>query len=190
MLIHGGTGGVGQAAITIAFDYGCEVFTTVSTQEKQDFLREKFPQLNERHFANSRTADFEQHIRRVTNGRGVDIVLNSLFGDMLQASVRCLAQNGRFLEIGKMDLSLNSNLGMAVFLKNVTFHGILLDGIMDPTVGNKFDWAECANLLQDGIKRGVVKPLNHKIFPSNKAEEAFRCEYFVTNTNMRSFEII
>ena len=64
-------------------------------------------------------------------------MLNSLALEMLQASVRCLAQHGRFLEIGKVDLSQNSSLGMAVFLKNVTFHGILLDGVMDQSVGNK-----------------------------------------------------
>ena len=46
-----------------------------------------------------------------TKGRGVDLVLNSLAGESLQASVRCLAKDGRFLEIGKLDLSHNSALG-------------------------------------------------------------------------------
>ena len=120
VLIHGGTGGVGQAAITIALEMGCEVFTTVSSQEKRDFLKARFPQLQERHFANSRSTDFEQHIRHQTRGRGVDIVLNSLAHEMLQASLRCLAQHGRFLEIGKVDLAQNTALGMSLFLKNIT----------------------------------------------------------------------
>lgn len=85
-----------------------------------------------------------------------------------------MAQHGRFLEIGKVDLAQNSALGMAVFLKNVTFHGILLDAIMDQTVGNKEDWLECAKLLEEGINSGVVKPLASTIFSSDKAEEAFR----------------
>ncbi len=51
-----------------------------------------------------------------------------------------MAQHGRFLEIGKVDLSQNSALGMAIFLKNVTFHGILLDAVMDQSIGNKDDW--------------------------------------------------
>ncbi|KAL3097970.1 hypothetical protein niasHT_027515 [Heterodera trifolii] len=174
VLIHGGTGGVGQAAITIALDYGCEVFTTVSSQEKRDFLKARFPQLQERHFANSRSADFEQHIRHQTRGRGVDIVLNSLAHEMLQASLRCLAQHGRFLEIGKVDLAQNSALGMSLFLKNVTFHGILLDAIMDQSVGDKEDWMECARLFEQGIHRGVVRPLDATVFPSDKCEEAFR----------------
>jgi fatty acid synthase len=87
VLIHGGTGGVGQAAITIALQYGCEVFTTVGSQDKRDFLRTRFPQLNDKHFANSRATDFEQHIRHHTKGRGVDVVLNSLAHEMLQVLV-------------------------------------------------------------------------------------------------------
>lgn len=66
-----------------------------------------------------------------TQGRGVDVVLNSLSEDKLLASVRCLAQHGRFLEIGKLDFSNNNPLGMAFFLKNTTFHGILLDALFE-----------------------------------------------------------
>lgn len=66
MLIHGGAGGVGQAAIAIALSYGCEVFTTVGSQDKREYLKKKFPQLKDHHFANSRSADFELHIRQYT----------------------------------------------------------------------------------------------------------------------------
>ena len=174
ILIHGGSGGVGQAAIAIALNHGCEVFTTVGTDAKREYLKKRFPQLQDKHFANSRTADFELHIRHVTKGRGVDVVLNSLAHEMLQASVRCLAQHGRFLEIGKVDLSQNSSLGMAHMLKNTTFHGILLDAVMDQSIGNKEDWLEVAKLLTDGIKNGVVQPLQANIFSHDKAEDAFR----------------
>uniref|UniRef100_A0A1I8BMW0 Fatty acid synthase n=1 Tax=Meloidogyne hapla TaxID=6305 RepID=A0A1I8BMW0_MELHA len=174
VLIHSGTGGVGQAAIRIALEHGCEVYTTVSTKDKREFLQQRFPQLKEHHFANSRTTDFEQHIRRQTFGRGVDVVLNSLAHEMLQASLRCLAQHGRFLEIGKVDLSQNSSLGMSLFLKNVTFHGILLDAIMDQSVGRKQEWMECARLFEEGIRTGVVKPISSTVFASDKCEEAFR----------------
>ncbi|CAJ0579052.1 unnamed protein product, partial [Mesorhabditis spiculigera] len=174
VLIHGGSGGVGQAAIAIALNHGCEVFTTVGSAEKREYLKKKFPQLEDKHFANSRSADFELQIRQHTKGRGVDVVLNSLALHMLQASVRCLAQHGRFLEIGKVDLSQNSALGMAVFLKNVTFHGILLDAVMDQSIGNREDWLEISRLFQEGLKSGVVQPLKANTYPADKAEEAFR----------------
>lgn len=63
---------------------------------------------------------------------------------------------------------------MALFLKNVTFHGILLDALMDQSIGKFDEWMEVAKLLEQGIKSGVVQPLSSTIFTSDKAEEAFR----------------
>ncbi|MCQ7632713.1 zinc-binding dehydrogenase, partial [Salmonella enterica] len=131
VLIHSGSGGVGQAAIAIALSLGCRVFTTVGSAEKRAYLQARFPQLDSTSFANSRDTSFEQHVLRHTGGKGVNLVLNSLAEEKLQASVRCLAQHGRFLEIGKFDLSNNPPLGMGIFLKNVTFHGILLVALFE-----------------------------------------------------------
>nr|CAD7589405.1 unnamed protein product [Timema genevievae] len=121
LLVHAGTGGVGQASIAVALHMGVTVFTTVSSQEKRDYLKKRFPQLTDsnelplfcpnRNIANSRDTTFEQHVLTETQGRGVDLVLNSLSEDKLQASVRCLAKDGHFLEIGKYDLSNNNPLG-------------------------------------------------------------------------------
>ncbi|KAJ8024881.1 Fatty acid synthase [Holothuria leucospilota] len=111
ILIHSGSGGVGQAAIAVALSYGCRVYTTVGTQEKQKFLMEKFPTLTQDCFANSRDCSFERHIMRQTNRAGVDLVLNSLSGELFEASLRCLSKYGRFLEIGKYDLSQNKHIG-------------------------------------------------------------------------------
>ena len=111
VLIHTGSGAVGQAAIRIALSYECRLFTTVGSQEKREYLKTVFPQLSDNQFASSRDTSFENHILRQTKGRGVDVVLNTLAEDRLQASVRCLAANGRFLEIGKYDMSVDNQLG-------------------------------------------------------------------------------
>ncbi|XP_057664642.1 fatty acid synthase [Diorhabda carinulata] len=171
LLIHAGTGGVGQASIAIALHMGCTVFTTVSTQAKRDFLKKTFPQLKDEHIANSRDTSFEQMILTQTDGRGVDCVLNSLAGNQLQASIRCLAVGGRFLEIGKVDLSNNSPLGMSLFLKNTTFHGILLDALFN---SNSSDNKLVFDLVTEGIKNGAVKPLPKTVFNENQVEQAFR----------------
>ncbi|KAM5309029.1 fatty acid synthase [Glossophaga mutica] len=171
VLIHSGSGGVGQAAIAIALSLGCRVFTTVGSAEKRAYLQARFPQLDSSSFANSRDTSFEQHVLRHTAGKGVDLVLNSLAEEKLQASVRCLAQHGRFLEIGKFDLSNNHPLGMAIFLKNVTFHGILLDALFSEAASS---WREVAALLQEGIRDGVVQPLKCTVFPKSQVEDAFR----------------
>lgn len=94
---------------------GCKVFTTCGSQEKRQFLIDRFG-LQEHQIANSRDLTFEEHILRYTNGRGVDIVLNSLSESKLKASVRCLADGGRFVEIGKYDLLVNSALGKCVVM--------------------------------------------------------------------------
>lgn len=171
VLIHAGTGGVGQAAIAIALHMGCTVFTTVGSQEKRDFLKKTFPQLTDANIANSRDTTFEQHVLFHTKGRGVDLVLNSLAEEKLQASVRCVAKHGRFLEIGKYDLSNNNPLGMALFLKNVTFHGILLDALFETTGGEK---EEVVRLVSEGIKNGAVRPLPVTVFSEQQTEQAFR----------------
>ncbi|XP_016070948.1 PREDICTED: fatty acid synthase [Miniopterus natalensis] len=172
LLIHSGSGGVGQAAIAIALSLGCRVFTTVGSAEKRAYLQARFPQLNDTSFANSRDTSFEQHVLQHTAGKGVDLVLNSLAEEKLQASVRCLAQHGRFLEIGKFDLFKNHPLGMAIFLKNVTFHGILLDSLFEEASATH--WQEVAELLRTGIQEGVVQPLKCTVFPKDQVEDAFR----------------
>ncbi|XP_041830190.1 fatty acid synthase isoform X2 [Melanotaenia boesemani] len=171
VLIHSGSGGVGQAAIAVALSRKCRVFTTVGSTEKRSYLQERFPQLSAESFANSRDSSFEQHVLLHTQGKGVDLVLNSLAEEKLQASVRCLARHGRFLEIGKYDLSNNTPLGMALFLKNVAFHGILLDALFEE--GNK-EWEEVSQLLKEGIMGGVVQPLRTTVFQRDQVEDAFR----------------
>ncbi|XP_050452236.1 fatty acid synthase-like [Cataglyphis hispanica] len=172
VLIHSGTGGVGQAAIHLALYEGCEIFTTVGSSEKRNFIRETFPSIPEDHIGNSRDTSFEQMIIQKTNGRGVDIVLNSLAEEKLQTSIRCLAKGGRFLEIGKFDMISNNPLEIFSFSKGISFHGIILD-----------NWIFCAkkenkmilhNIIIEGIKKGAIKPLCRKVFERDEIETAFR----------------
>ncbi|KAK7080814.1 hypothetical protein SK128_019451 [Halocaridina rubra] len=171
VLIHAGSGGVGQAAISIALELSCTVYTTVSSDKKKKVLQERFPQLKDENFSNSRNQSFEYDVLERTGGKGVDVVLNSLAGDLLQASVRCLREHGRFLEIGKADLSNNTALGMAIFLKNVTFHGILLDALFDGTPEER---RQLNQLVSKGLSTGVVTPLPVTVFTRNAVEDAFR----------------
>lgn len=130
ILIHAGSGGIGLAAITVALAYGLKVYTTCSTPQKKKFIMESFPQIKESQIGNSRDTSFERMIQRETNGAGVDFVLNSLSEDKLLASIRCLAQSGHFLEIGKFDMATDNKLGMGLFLKEITFHAVLADSML------------------------------------------------------------
>ncbi|XP_057651186.1 fatty acid synthase-like isoform X1 [Diorhabda carinulata] len=171
ILIHAGTGGIGLSAINIALSMGCEIFTTVSSAEKRSFLKNLYPSIDDKHIGYSRDASFEIMIKENTNGRGVDLVLNSLAGDLFQASMRCLASGGRFLEIGKVDLMNSAPIPSNMFLRNISFHGVHLDQFFYPQNECKH---EIQRLVSEGIANGVVKPLPSTVFEENDVESAFR----------------
>ncbi|HKE18416.1 MAG TPA: SDR family NAD(P)-dependent oxidoreductase [Kofleriaceae bacterium] len=101
VLVHAAAGGVGMAATQIARHVGAEVFATASPG-KWDTLRALG--FDADHIASSRTPDFEPHFLRATGGRGVDVVLDSLARELVDASLRLLPRGGRFLEMGKTDV--------------------------------------------------------------------------------------
>ncbi|CAH1187511.1 unnamed protein product [Phyllotreta striolata] len=170
VLIHSGTGGIGQAAIRLALHYGCTVFTTVGTQEKREYLLRTFPEIDERHIGNSRDLSFERMVIAGTAGRGVDMVINSLAERKQIASVRCLGAGGRFVEIGKFDLASNSDLSLLLLDKGASFHGVMLDSLMACTPEVK---REITGILNDNIGKFVV-PLTSTVFGYEQVEDAFR----------------
>ncbi|XP_066251999.1 fatty acid synthase-like, partial [Euwallacea similis] len=171
VLIHSGTGGIGQAAINLCLWMGCKVFTTVGTQEKRAFIAENFPQIKEEHIGNSRDLTFKKMIMKETNGKGVDVILNSLVEEKLSASVRCLSQNGRFLEIGKFDLASDNRLNLLSFRLGGSYHGVMLDKFFNEPDSAKM---ELNRLVQKYIDMGAVKPLSSTVFKKDEVEQAFR----------------
>ncbi|XP_043506116.1 fatty acid synthase-like [Polistes fuscatus] len=171
VLIHAGSGGVGQAAINLALYEGCEVFTTVSTLEKRQFIKKTFPSIDDNHIGNSRDTSFEQLVLKQTDGAGVDIVLNSLADEKRLASLRCLAYGGRFLEIGKFDFVADVPLSIEFFMKEISFHVIMLDTIMSSfeIMSNEIS-SEFSKLL----KKNVIKPLNRTVFDKDQVEAGIR----------------
>ena len=116
VLIHSGTGGVGQAAIAMARAAGAEIFATAGSEQRRQLLRD----MGIEHVYDSRSTEFADLIRRATDGYGVDIVLNSLPGAAQLAGLKLLALGGRFVEIGKRD----TRLGLFSFRPNLAFHGV------------------------------------------------------------------
>ncbi|BBX38568.1 polyketide synthase [Mycobacterium simiae] len=101
VLVHAATGGVGMAAVQLARYWGAEVFVTAS-RGKWDTLRALG--FDDDHIGDTRSTEFEQKFLATTGGGGVDVVLNSLAGEFLDASLRLLVNGGRFIEMGKTDL--------------------------------------------------------------------------------------
>ncbi|WP_326830207.1 SDR family NAD(P)-dependent oxidoreductase [Streptosporangium sp. NBC_01810] len=101
LLVHAGTGGTGMAAIQLAQRLGVEVFATASPA-KWDVLRSLG--IPDDHIASSRSLEFEQQFSQVCGDQGIDVVLNSLTGEYIDASARLLRPGGRFIELGKLDI--------------------------------------------------------------------------------------
>ena len=120
VLIHAASGGLGQAAIELCQLAGAEIFATVGTREKKAFLIERFS-IPEDHILFSRDGSFAKGIITMTKGVGVDVILNSVAGEMLRITWECIAPFGRFIELGARDYTINTHLEMHKFARNVTF---------------------------------------------------------------------
>ncbi|WP_026411147.1 type I polyketide synthase [Actinomadura oligospora] len=157
VLIHAATGGVGQAAVQIARHLGAEVFATAGPA-KQELLAELG--IDEEHRASSRDLEFEAKFRAVTGGRGVDVVLNSLAGEFTDASLRLLAQGGRFVELGKTDLREDPGVWYRAF--------DLASDVPPDSI------AAMLTELRELFQTGRLKPLPTQAWPLGQAREAFR----------------
>ena len=137
ILIHSGAGGTGQAAMQMAQYFNADIYVTVGNTEKKKLLMDLYS-IPEDHIFSSRTSSFKYAIKRMTQGRGVDIVLNSLTDENLRSSVECVAPFGRFIELGHNEIAkissanVSSNITIAeVDLAYMLIHNpILLGDIM------------------------------------------------------------
>lgn len=167
VLIHGAAGGVGIAAIQIAKWCGAEIFASAGSDEKRDFLR----LLGVEHILDSRSLSYADEILALTDGRGVDVVLNSLAGEAINRNFRVLKPFGRFLELGKRDFYENTKIGLRPFRNNITYFGIDADQLMceRPELTRQL-FAEVMALFHDGM----LHPLPYRAFEAENIVDAFR----------------
>lgn len=165
VLIHSGAGGVGMAAIALARRVGAIVFATAGSAEKRAVLA----RMGVAHVLDSRSASFGDEVMRITGGRGVDMVLNSLTGALLDKSFECLADGGVFLEIGKRDLWTYERV--AALNRGIRYHIVdCNDNARDTPqlVGEIF-----TRVLKD-IESGALPQLPCTTFAFEHAADAFR----------------
>ncbi|MCJ1394622.1 hypothetical protein MMC18_007502 [Xylographa bjoerkii] len=172
VLVHAAAGDVGQAAIMLAKDYlGAEVYATVGSQEERDLLTHEYSISDERIFS-SGDISFVHGILVATGGRGVDVVLNSLPGALLQASFDVLAPFGHFIELGKGDVEGNSLLEMATFSRVASFTSLDLMAYLREQ-GDEVQRVlnEVARLAAQDII-GPIRPI--AVYPMGEIAHAFR----------------
>jgi NADPH:quinone reductase-like Zn-dependent oxidoreductase len=163
VLIHAAAGGVGMAAVQLARIWGAEVFGTAS-EGKWPALAELG--LDETHLGNSRTLDFETAFSDATGGSGMDIVLNSLAREFVDASLRLLRKGGRFIEMGKTDIRDPERM-LAEF-GEVSYQPFDLAQARPDWV--KATLAELTELFESD----VLRPLPIRTWPIRRARQAFR----------------
>lgn len=171
VLIHAAAGGTGQAAVQIAQHIGAEVFATVGSESKKTLLVERYG-IPEDHIFYSRDASFADGIKRMTNGKGVDVILNSLSGRLLVASWDIIAEFGRFVEIGRKDIDTRGNLPMFPFKRNAMFAGVDLTAFVD---NEKTNPLRILQKVFEMMKTGILRPSYPvQLFPVDQAAHAFR----------------
>jgi acyl transferase domain-containing protein/NADPH:quinone reductase-like Zn-dependent oxidoreductase/NAD(P)-dependent dehydrogenase (short-subunit alcohol dehydrogenase family)/acyl carrier protein len=116
VLIHAASGGVGHAAIQWAQHVGAEIYATAGSPEKRAYLAS----LGVQHVSDSRSDAFVADVMKWTDGEGVDVVLNSLSGDLLRKGFDVLRDHGRFVELGKRDAYEDGNIGLRPFLRSLS----------------------------------------------------------------------
>ncbi len=163
VLVHAATGGVGMAAVQLARYWGVEVFATAS-RGKWDTLRAMG--FDDDHIGDSRTLEFEEKFLATTGGAGVDVVLNSLAGEFVDASLRLLGQGGRFIEMGKTDL--RDPQAVAEQYRGVRYRAFDLMEAGPDHIAEML--AEVVGLLQ----AGELEPLPVKAFDVRCARQAYR----------------
>jgi NADPH:quinone reductase-like Zn-dependent oxidoreductase len=165
ILIHSAAGGVGLTAIQIARLAGAEVIATVGTDEKRAYLRT----LGVEHILNSRSLDFADGVMKLTDGKGVDVVLNSLAGEAIPKGLGVLRPLGRFVELGKRDIYQNVPLGLQPFRKALSFHAVELGLVLRerPAV-----FRAMFREVLGHFAAGAFTPLPARIFPIADMKDA------------------
>ena len=167
ILIHSAAGGVGMAAVQLAKQAGATIYATAGTEEKRRLLEE----MGAAHAMDSRTLSFADEIKQFTDGRGVDIVLNSLAGRAMTKSLECLAPYGRFLELGKRDIYEGSRIALWPFRKSISYFAIDLARLL---FDGSSAGADALRELSAAMKAGALAPLPISSFDAGSVSEAFR----------------
>ncbi|RAL12642.1 polyketide synthase fmaB [Aspergillus homomorphus CBS 101889] len=141
VLIHSAAGGVGIACIQLALYAGAEIYVTVGTDEKRRYLHETFGIPFERMFT-SRSTSFAGDIMKATNGQGIDVIVNSLTGELLDATWRICADGGTMVEIGKRDIVERNYLSMEPFDRGCSYRAVDLSH---------------AKIMRDGVHFKLMK---------------------------------
>ena len=168
LLVHGGSSGIGTTAIQLGKAFGVTVYTTAGTSDKCEFCNN----LGADAAINYREQDFSEEIKRLTEGKGVNVILDMVGGPYFPKNIRLLADEGRLVQIALMQGSKAEVDFRSLLLKRVTLTGSTL---RPRSAGEK---TKIAQALQKKVwpllESGAIRPIIHQTFPLKQASEAHR----------------
>ncbi len=167
VLIHAAGGGVGTAAVQLAKFWGARVFATAGSDEKLSRVKG----LGADEVLNYRTADFAEAVRRWTGGKGVDVIMESVGGEVFEKSLRSLARDGRLVAIGfasgvqpQLELGLLVMNGLSVLGLHIGMMTLKRPDLIRNSVQE----------LIELLAKGRIRPVVGHVFPLREAAEAHR----------------
>ncbi|HEX5432115.1 MAG TPA: NAD(P)H-quinone oxidoreductase [Bryobacteraceae bacterium] len=168
LLVHGGSSGIGITAIQIAKALGSRVLVTAGSDAKCEACRK----LGADAAINYRETDFEQEVHKITEGRGVDVILDMVGGSYTLRNLRSLAQRGRLVYIAFLE-SARAEIDLSLFLaKQLTITG---SGLRPQTVERKAEIAACLERrVWPVLESGKIRPVIDSVFKLEDAAEAHR----------------
>lgn len=171
VLIHTAAGGFGQAAVTLAQHVGAKIFITVGTDAERNIMMENYG-ISADYIFSSRDTSFASSVLGLTQGKGVDVVFNTLPGPLMQESFNCIAPFGRFVEIRKHSHELDRTLDMGAFRRGVSFISVDMAALAEQK-GDEI--SRILNETMQLLEEKAIKPINSVItFPLSDIQEAFR----------------
>ncbi|MCC6588585.1 MAG: NADPH:quinone oxidoreductase family protein [Bryobacterales bacterium] len=167
LLVHAGASGVGMAGIQLGKARGASVIATASSEAKLEFCR----RLGADHVFNYSTPEWVEEVKRVTNGRGADVILDPAGGDAFDLSTKCIAPLGRLLVVGFASGRIPTIAANRILLKNISIVGVLWGN----HIAAHPEYAERTHAkLMDLYEAGKIKPLITRTYELNQVVDAFR----------------
>lgn len=166
LLVQGGTSGIGVAAIQMAKAMGANVIATAGSEAKCKAIIA----LGADHAINYKTSVFEDEVKRITDGRGVDVILDMVAGDYVARELNCLADDGRLVIIavqGGVKSEINAGL---VMRKRLTVTGSTLR--VRPIAFKRAIAQNCLHKVWPLIESGKIKPVIHSVFSAVDAAQS------------------
>lgn len=165
ILVHSAAGGVGRAAVHLGLALGAEVYATAGSPERRAMVRE----LGAGAVFDSHSASFGAEVLAHTRGRGVDVVVNSLVGEAVNAGLASLVRGGTFVELGKRDL--RNPAEVAAQHPGVRYVAFDLFDELDAAPGR---YREAWSTIVDMVRAGRLPVLPRQEYPWDRAADAWR----------------